>query len=599
MMKINQLIGKIIKEKGYSESDFLIIDSTCATILLETPSRIIGILGVEKICYPIDTNLFEELFEEAKIRYLIYIDKTRVHIYTKINNSIKEISDLPSVDLKEENVVDARMLEEVISNIKLKRTHSADYVGDVFALAVQIYREDIWDEIKTARDLRVVTDIKNQIDRAYPHVISNNFEKYDSEYLINDILSFEKVKFNNIVTGAAETYCQLLSDHYDHGSKQLIELMMRLAVGETAISTSVQGRFIINVSRTNRIVDFYGITSIQNTQRLRFICQDKNNFFNGWLIENKKYDSIVMLPPFGMEWHEEELTDERSHLHSRMDLESKLIKDAISHLNDRGRLIIAIPAKMLFSLKNKLIRDFLKENYSISSIIELDQIFDNTVIKGYLVIIEKKPIKNCMISINPVKKNDLYCLGNAVNTFLNESIIDGTNFRLVPQSEFNDIWLPNRIDMRIIRQQEEEYMWGTPLAECCEIIRGCFIPSNKYFEAGAIGGIPLLRISNIQNNMIDLTDCVRVPAECAKVLSKKGDLIFSVTGTIGKKAFVNDEFVPGPQVVLLRCREGFSSEKIMNALNTPEVKEQITMNIAGSTVKNLPKDSLLKLRLRV
>ena len=91
---------------------------------------------------------------------------------------------------------------------------------------------------------------------------------------------------------------------------------------------------------------------------------------------------------------------------------------------------------------------------------------------------------------------------------------------------------------------------------------------------------------------------MRVPAKFVDTVSKKGDIVFSVVGSIGKMALVDEEeFLPSPQIVLLRCKKGYSPGKIFHALKDPDVGKQIAIKVSGSIISNFSKEDLLNLKI--
>ena len=134
------------------------------------------------------------------------------------------------------------------------------------------------------------------------------------------------------------------------------------------------------------------------------------------------------------------------------------------------------------------------------------------------------------------------------------------------------------------------WVW-TRLGEVCVFENGFAFKSTDYKETG----IPLLRISNIQNKQIDFTDCVYIDKEVnERYLVNNGDLLIALSGaTTGKNgvyqfdkpAYLNQRVgnlkVVNERIITKKFRDCYIEEKT----------EEILKNAYGGAQPNIsPKD---------
>ncbi|MCF2624745.1 restriction endonuclease subunit S [Fusobacterium perfoetens] len=104
-----------------------------------------------------------------------------------------------------------------------------------------------------------------------------------------------------------------------------------------------------------------------------------------------------------------------------------------------------------------------------------------------------------------------------------------------------------RLIKAVIPKEEEPYkvpdnwVW-TRLGNILELKNGVAVNSNEY----GTGNTPLIRISNIQNNRVDLTEAARIKLQekYKKYLLEKNDLLLAMSGaTTGKIGIFNEDII--------------------------------------------------------
>jgi type I restriction enzyme M protein len=129
------------------------------------------------------------------------------------------------------------------------------------------------------------------------------------------------------------------------------------------------------------------------------------------------------------------------------------------------------------------------------------------------------------------------------------------------------------------------------LGEHIEEIRYGASVKNIYVK----DGIPLLRISNLRPNEIDLSDIVRLPKEKEKEIGncyvKEGDFLISRSGTLGITAIVPKEadgFAYGSFMIRFNIRQSeLNPFYLCIIMNSEVVKEQISRRRIGAIQGNI------------
>ena len=457
MEKITEFIRKCIDEKGYDESEVSLTNVRDINDIQNKTTQTIGILNTDKINYPMDMGVLTEYLRLFQSQYLVYTDGKRFHIFSAVDNQLNEISDIPNVEQAgiSNEVADAKHLRNILWNFRIT-SQNLDFSNTILAMSIQTYREKKWEDIKTLTSPDLLVEIYNHVAEKYPLAVSDTIFQKEADGIINRMLRFEKVKFDGNALCTADVYRKIFCDStYRIGPKHLIDIMTKFSKGKTAVSSSMQASFIINMSKSEKTVDYYGIVPLQETNIVRFMCRDENIFFNRWFIDGENYDSVLMLPPFGMRNYSEVQPGDSLFADRKVDLEYRLIENALNSLNDNGRLVTAVTAGFLFMERNKKLRDYIKSNFRISTIIELERPLDGMAINAFLLVIENKSMSDCLMSFDPVKRKDLGRLRKLLLEYGHDLSIIPDRFYAVPQIELTESWMPKEYNPRNVKLRDK------------------------------------------------------------------------------------------------------------------------------------------------
>ena len=79
-----------------------------------------------------------------------------------------------------------------------------------------------------------------------------------------------------------------------------------------------------------------------------------------------------------------------------------------------------------------------------------------------------------------------------------------------------------------------------------------------------------------------------VSSDDGKVFSRKGDIVLSIQGVIGKIAVAGDRvFIPSSQIAMMRPKEGVDSEFVATAMRSKYFRDQLEANTTGSAIKTI------------
>ena len=136
-------------------------------------------------------------------------------------------------------------------------------------------------------------------------------------------------------------------------------------------------------------------------------------------------------------------------------------------------------------------------------------------------------------------------------------------------------------------------------AVCEHVTDGDHMPPPK-----AASGIPFIMISNINENHIDWNETSFVNEEYFEAIGekrtpKKGDILYTVTGSFGIPVLVNfdKQFCFQRHIALLRPKDLINQKFFYYALQTPEVYAQASKGATGTAQKTVGLGVLRKIKI--
>lgn len=325
------------------------------------------------------------------------------------------------------------------------------------------------------------------------------------------------------------------------------------------------------------------------------------------------FDIITSIPPFG-----KRIVDNKLITNSRLAKEKKninyidlLIEKSLDWLKDNGRLAIVVDEGLLFSESSVNTRRFIQENYIIKGIISLPHklFYPFLGIKTNLLLLErpsKFPITNYPIFMASMEKEDIELsieqikiISDAFKSFKkNESFKVKEVYTLNLSELKNDNWSVNRHSPYLKQKRDD----GIPLENVCKIIPGKKVSSKDYLENSS-DGIPYLRISDMVDGEINKTTLKYVHPKIFNEKNKlhPGDILLSVTGTIGKVAIITKSYInsiPSLQITVLRPNpKKVESEYLLQILTTPHLNSVLNNLKKGVYINHLSISDIKQVRV--
>lgn len=144
----------------------------------------------------------------------------------------------------------------------------------------------------------------------------------------------------------------------------------------------------------------------------------------------------------------------------------------------------------------------------------------------------------------------------------------------------------------------------TKLGELCTVVTKGTTPTSLGYDFSE-NGIPFLRIQNISNNSVSLSDILFIDQPTHDALArskiKAGDFLISIAGTIGRTAIVPDGFPEcncNQAVAILRLNEdALSPRYLLYWLSTKDAINQIYEKKVTATISNLSLGQIKELEI--
>lgn len=300
---------------------------------------------------------------------------------------------------------------------------------------------------------------------------------------------------------------------------------------------------------------------------------------------NRRFDLIFASPIFGSRT----LADEKSFICREFDLAA--LENLSLHLNNGGRLIITLPARVSFaSDRVNDLRNFIQQTYKIKEISELPVgIIDGAAIKMYLLDIENTRSE---ADDDIVIRRYSGQRENGKKGRLTSLEVNDDTFVLLSELEEHGDW---RIDC-FFAQQDEDYqnyqnseIRKEKLGNVAQVFRGKAV-SKKDLS----GNISVVNISNIREYDIDYDNLDHLLEDYRKVanyLLHEGDVLLPARGTAIRTAVFHDKpysCIASSNIIVIRPNPKMLDGVFLKIfLDSPIGNKIISGTQQGMTVMNI------------
>lgn len=595
MSRIEEFAKHCIEVRGYKVSEIASVEDQDAASFKPTHDVKIVIVHTQRIDYAALDGVIQALFEQFKVPCVVYTDGANFHIFVLEEGSPTEVDYVPSLKTDDSvaEIKEAKKLKTILRDLRwhdfaLGQFPGRDAYGspstDALVLAVQAKKNNI-ELIPQNLTPEVLNGLAFEVKTAYPGAISEGYAK-DYDATVKTILRFASVSFTGRMNCCAEVYLGVYHEREGRLNKKVTNSLLKSSEGNTLVLGLATDNYVIESNRQKKDVDIASFRHIDPV--VCYLCNNQTVHEIDFV--EKKYDTIFLthIPGAGI------MSDINRVL--RIDNpdprsgEANIIKAVSTFLKDGGRLVLITTGAFLFQHNSSVLRKWLLDNYSLDLVLGMKSPLEGTMIPGYIIVLRDGENHGAYFSKADMEEENF---GMIADILKNPSQFADL-FEVVPQSDVDDIWSPGRY----IKNEFTENQDSVPLKDLCEIIRGVSVPSKDYLDDGSFGGVSYLTLKNISEGKLDLQEVKKVPAKYAKRLTQKGDILFSITGTIGKIALVDGEqCIPGGSMVILRSKEGVSPELLFEALSSKEFIKYASLLSHGATIPHLGTNELANLSI--
>jgi type I restriction enzyme M protein len=337
------------------------------------------------------------------------------------------------------------------------------------------------------------------------------------------------------------------------------------------------------------------------------------------LFKQQGFDVIVACPP----WGSAPQRGSREHfLIPSSDYANLFIQHTANNLRDGGRAVIAVPEGTLFRPgATQAVRRWLLENFQVEGVVSLPPgtFAPATTIKANLLVLRKaktaKSVRFCAVhALEGVRQRSLLGSEPAAEIARRfrdyedsgdawgvpvESIIE-RNYELVAKRTGADALAAclaqvqaNAGDARIV-----------DLGSVASVFQGGHYDRNRVSDTdvAAPQSVGIVRIGDLRNGIVHGPTQFLVTDDEQHALLEEGDIVVSVSGTIGKTAIVRNQ--SGPLIAsrgigVIRLGKGLSPEFVVALLDSAAYQDWLKGHANGSTIQHLTIRALRRLPIIV
>ena len=320
--------------------------------------------------------------------------------------------------------------------------------------------------------------------------------------------------------------------------------------------------------------------------------------YNDEVNNSLSYDSIVCIPPFGLNVCNDNLTYKNFEYKNGNSYYWSYVDKAISIMKTKGKAIFVFPKMPMFKIPDSNIREYLIRNKLVEKIIELpDKLFSNTSIGTIMLVLSKNnntvkviDASEMSLKVNRFISNiDINKVMNCIenNSKYSKDIVDkdfeNNNFSFIPSIYTKDVSkkMKNPVLLKNYITAIRGYR-GTIESELKE-------NTCKY-----------LKLTNIVDGEVikDTLSNIKYDESLDKYLLKDKDVVITARGSRFECAVVrikdNEKIVCGENFFILRVlNQELNSYYLSVFLNSDKGQESIFSKQVRTTILSLKSEELL------
>lgn len=315
----------------------------------------------------------------------------------------------------------------------------------------------------------------------------------------------------------------------------------------------------------------------------------------------QKFDFIYYLPRLGFRKND--------------DLTEMYVSQAKNILEEKGQFLLVSGIDFLSRKENQHNRELILNNFNVDLILScLGAFLPYSGVPGSFVLFNKGSVNENDIfvaHINLLEKDTFKDLETVIKGYRDHkmgNLVQNASplMNQVNKEELVENFVVARFDpkiMRIHKGIEEEYRLKR-LSDICEVLSNNRQYGPKDYSSKGINSVKYIRVQDLKDGKINIFESKNIERKSdTGVITQPGDLLISVTGTIGKVAIVDEDSsnsLTSNNLVMLRPNKDLvDSVFLLLALQSEYVEGQISKNIHGATIPHLSIMSLRTIRIPV
>jgi type I restriction enzyme M protein len=300
------------------------------------------------------------------------------------------------------------------------------------------------------------------------------------------------------------------------------------------------------------------------------------------LLQN--FDVVITDPPFSGYVNDKKILKEFEIAEKRVKQRILIlfIEKCLKIMKSGGRLAIVVPDALLSNDSLNYVRSFILKNAMLEAIVSLKGRiqFEDEILKSSIIILRKDYQGN-----KEKKKVFMAEIGEDLKASIDETICNYFAFKsghdvsskhvfLIDNAELGRRW-----DVSFHKPLHLDIKNRKYLDRLCLVIRGKNVPSKNYSDPTP-ETVPYVRISDMTDDEISLDRLKFVDRKLSGKKALLHDVLFSVQGTIGKIAIVNEDLagcIVSSNIAILRPKTEVVLPKFLfRILASKAVTKQIT-----------------------
>ncbi|KQL57125.1 MULTISPECIES: N-6 DNA methylase [Bacillaceae] len=365
----------------------------------------------------------------------------------------------------------------------------------------------------------------------------------------------------------------------------------------------------------------------------RFIIAKGDTLFSPAFTNNgsdlKKFDYIVMNPPFGLKINNLEYMDYDPYgrFSGRMGKTSKIhgdlafLQHAVASLNEHGKATLVIPAGVLTrsSYAEKAFREYIVNADIIETVVLLpNKILPATAVQTILLVLNKNKLAVRKQKVLFINAEDQYTSTGRSQNFLEQKHIEAivsryelftedtedakiADFQEIRQNDYNlnpnQYFTSHTVESEFGNVVFNKALYDSKvenkraLKEIAQLSRGVNLPPKSKVTEGKTG-YKIIQLKDVENSTINLDHIQEIPVQNAeRYMVQSGDIIIASRGTAFKVAIVpelDESLVLSNMFIRIRImNQSYIPEYIKAFLESPVGIALIEGMQKGGTVKAL------------